>query len=221
VCSRIIEPSEAAAYLSSAFDREPRITVAGIAGPGDPFAQPWRTLEALYMVKKAFPSIILCLSSNGLSVPQYVDRIADLGVTYMTITVNAVDPIIGSRVYKWIRPSGQRPLKGIDGARLLISRQLESIRLLKARGIRVKVNSVIIPGVNHEHLIDIARVMSGLGVDLMNCIPLIPVKGTAFQRLSPPDRGLVTRIRRACSNFLPQMTHCVRCRADAVGLLEA
>ncbi len=40
---------------------------------------------------------MLCLSSNGLAVPDYVNDIADLGITHVTITVNAIDPEIAKQ----------------------------------------------------------------------------------------------------------------------------
>jgi nitrogen fixation protein NifB len=56
-----------------------------------------------------------------------------------------------------------------------------------------------------------------MGADIMNCIPLVPVKGAAFEDLSQPDSLTTTRVRLQSGLHLPQMAHCARCRADAVG----
>jgi nitrogen fixation protein NifB len=53
----------------------------------------------------------------------------------------------------------------------------------------------------------------------MNCMPLVPVKGAAFENVAPPDTLTTARLRLQCGQFLPQMAHCARCRADAVGRL--
>jgi len=54
----------------------------------------------------------------------------------------------------------------------------------------------------------------------MNCLGLIPVQGTPFGLLPAPTPALLKQIRIKAEEFLPQMHHCGRCRADAVGLLE-
>jgi nitrogen fixation protein NifB len=102
---------------------------------------------------------------------------------------------------------------------MLLERQLESIRLLKAKGITVKVNSIIIPGVNDHHLAEVARVAAGLGADIQNLIPLHPTADTPFAEVEEPSRELIHELRAENGKMILQMTHCRRCRADAVGLL--
>ena len=58
--------TQAIAYLEQVLEAEPRITVAGIAGPGDPFANPKETMETLRLIRQRFPELLLCLASNGL-----------------------------------------------------------------------------------------------------------------------------------------------------------
>jgi hypothetical protein len=66
----------------------PYLSVIGIAGPGDPLAneETFRTLE---LVGKEFPELTLCLSTNGLRLPENVDRLKRLGVKFITVTMNA------------------------------------------------------------------------------------------------------------------------------------
>ena len=96
-------PTQAIAYLEQVLEAEPRITVAGIAGPGDPFANPKETMETLRLIRQRFPELLLCLASNGLGMPPYLDELAELQVSHVTITVNTVDPEIGARIYSWVR----------------------------------------------------------------------------------------------------------------------
>ena len=103
---------------------------------------------------------------------------------------------------------------------MLIERQLESIALLKARKFIVKVNSVVVPGVNDGHLPFLARQMGRLKVDLMNLLPLIPLPGTDMQDIAPPHPAKMKTLREKAGAYLPQMRHCTRCRADATGLLH-
>jgi nitrogen fixation protein NifB len=162
--------------------------------------------------------MLLCLASNGLAIGPHLDALAALRVSHVTITVNAVDPGIGARIYSWVR-DGKRVVRAESGAKILLERQLAAIRGLKARGITVKVNSIIIPGINDGHIETVARRMSALGVDILNCVPYFPSRGSAFEDLPEPSVEMVKSVRAAAGGHLKQMRHCTRCRADAVGLL--
>ena len=97
VTSAVLKPKQAIAYLEQVLEAEPRITVAGIAGPGDPFANPKETLETIRLIRRRFPDLLLCLATNGLGLPPYLDELAELQVSHVTLTVNAVDPEIGGQ----------------------------------------------------------------------------------------------------------------------------
>jgi nitrogen fixation protein NifB len=45
------------------------MTVLGIAGPGDPLANPQRTFETFRQLAEKAPDIKLCVSTNGLMLP--------------------------------------------------------------------------------------------------------------------------------------------------------
>lgn len=219
VTSGVLTPVQAVDYLCKVMEKEPRITVVGIAGPGDPFANAGRTLETIRLAREQFPDMLFCLSTNGLGLPPYMDEVAALGVTHMTVTINAIDPAIGGRIYSWVR-DGNVVYRGERAAEVLISRQLNAVRGLKERGLTVKVNSIVIPGVNDDHLEAVSREVAALGADIQNVIPLKPTAGTPFSGLPEPGPEMVTTLRKATGSHLPQMTHCKRCRADAVGLLS-
>lgn len=218
VTSAVLPPDKAVEYLEEVLRKEPRITVVGIAGPGDPMAEAAKTIETIERINAKYPDMLYCLSSNGLALPEHVDRLAELGVTHVTVTMNAVDPEIGARIYSWVRV-GKVVYRGLEGAKILLERQLESIKLLKAKGITVKVNSIVIPGVNDKHLIEVAKVAKELGADIQNLIPLHPTADTPFADVEEPSKELIHELRATNGELVLQMTHCQRCRADAVGLL--
>jgi nitrogen fixation protein NifB len=218
VTSAVLSPGQAAAYLDEIVGRMPEITVVGIAGPGDPMANPAETLETIRLIRERHPRLLVCLSTNGLGLPAHLDAVADLGVTHLTITMNAVDPAVGQHVYRWVR-DGKVLYRGVGAANLMLERQTLAIRGLKARGIIVKVNTIVVPGLNDGHVEDIARVAAELGADLLNLIPLHPTADTAFGHLPEPTGELMEALRARAEKYLPQMRHCRRCRADAVGLL--
>jgi nitrogen fixation protein NifB len=218
VTSAVLRPQQALAYLRNVMAKRPEISVMGIAGPGDPFANPEETMETLRLTRKHFQKMILCVATNGLNVAPYVDEMAELQVSHVTLTINAIDPAIGGEIYAWVR-DGKRPLRGEEAAAVLCARQMEALVKLKARGITVKVNTIIMPGVNDDHIHDVAKKVSALGADIMNLMPLVPAKGAVFQELPPPDTMTTARLRLQCGQLLPQMTHCARCRADAAGYI--
>jgi nitrogen fixation protein NifB len=218
VTSAVLEPKQALAYLDKVLERVPQLKVVGIAGPGDPFATPDETLETLRLVREKYPEMLLCVASNGLSIAPYAEELARLQVSHVTITVNTVDPAIGAKIYSWVRDR-KTIYRGDAGAQILLERQLASIKALKAAGVTLKVNTILVPGVNDDHVEVVAEEMRALGVDVMNCIPLYPVTGTPFAEIDELPPSEMKRIRGKIAEIIPQMEHCTRCRADAVGLL--
>lgn len=218
VSSTILTPLQAANYLESVLERIGNIEVVGIAGPGDPFANPAETLETLRIVRERHPGMILCLATNGLEVAEHADDLATLGVSHVTITVNAVDPLVGEKIYAWAR-ADRRVYRGADAARIIMEKQREGIKALKDKGVIVKVNTVVIRGINDSHVVEIARSMADAGVDILNCIPLYHVAGTPLEHAEPVGPEEMESIRRQAGAYLPQMSHCSRCRADAAGLI--
>jgi nitrogen fixation protein NifB len=214
VCSRIISPEEAIGYVSKAIREFPYIKVVAIAGPGEPLYND-ETFKTLELVKESFPHILKCLSTNGLLLPEKIDLLEELGVGNLTVTINAVDPAIGSRIYSFVNHHGH--LKGEEGARILMENQLNGIKEAVKRRIIVKVNTVLIPGINDEHIIEITKKIKDAGVYMQNIIPLIPQY--KFAHILPPTLEEKRRIQDECGEILKQMKHCRRCRADAVGKL--
>lgn len=218
VTSEVLSPEQALAYLIRLKEKMPNLSVVGIAGPGDPFANPIETMTTLRLVRQNFPEMILCLSSNGLNVAPYVAEIAELKVSHVTITMNSLDTEVTKDIYKWARFEN-RGYVGKAAADLLLEKQLLAIKLLRENGITVKINTIVIPGVN-EHVIEgVAEKAKELGAELMNAIPLFPVADTIYEDLKEPDMLTMREIRLKIAKHLKPMIHCARCRADAVGLL--
>ncbi|MFZ4802429.1 MAG: nitrogenase cofactor biosynthesis protein NifB [Chlorobium sp.] len=218
VTSKVLSPKQALYYLEQAMILTPNLAVVGIAGPGDPFANPDETMETLRLVREKYPEMLLCLATNGLELLPSIDELARLQVSHVTITINAIDPVIGAEIYSWVR-YGKKMYRGIDAARLLIKNQLEALKRLKEVGVTAKVNSIIIPGINDTHTITVASRVAELGADILNCLPYYNTRETVFENIEEPSADLVKEIQNATSEFLPQMKHCARCRADAVGII--
>lgn len=219
VTCMVMSPGEALMFLNEVARTTKNLSVVGIAGPGDPFANPDETLETLRLVRLHHRNVLLCLATNGLNLLPYIPALAKLNVSHVTLTINAVEPTIGSKIYTWIS-DGETRRGGIEAARLLWERQKRSLVTLLSYGIVVKVNTIVIPGINDQHVIEVAETVARLGASVFNLMPLYPVAETPFASLSEPSRAQMNGMRAQAARFLPQMTHCMRCRADAVGLLS-
>jgi nitrogen fixation protein NifB len=222
VVSERLTPYQAAKKVFAVASAIPQMTVLGIAGPGDPLANPEMTFKTFEMVTKTAPDIKLCLSTNGLMLPDYVDRIHALNIDHVTITINMIDPVVGAKIYPWVFYNHKR-YKGIEGARILSERQLLGLDMLTARGILCKVNSVMIPGINDRHLVAVNQAVKSRGAFLHNIMPLIsaPEHGTVFGLAGQrgPTAQELKALQDSCEGEMNMMRHCRQCRADAVGLL--
>ena len=218
VTSRLLTPQEAMLKVREVMASEllgGMIKVIGIAGPGDPLANE-ETFETFRLVKAEFPQLILCMSTNGLLLPEKIDQLNDLGLHSLTVTVNSLDPQVGARIYRHINYQG-RNITGEEAASILIANQLEGIRRAVEYGMTVKVNTVFIPGVNEEQVPLIARKVKELGAFVMNVMPLRPQ--SEFADIVPPTPEELDRVRQANEGIIGQFKHCRQCRADAVGLI--
>lgn len=220
VTRSVLKPTEALTALNRVLQQRADIAVVGIAGPGDPLCDWERTLETLRAVYAAHPEILLCVSTNGLNLPGHIDELVAAGVTHVTVTVNAVDPYIGQQIYASVTVN-HRIYQGLEAAKILLDRQEEAIIGLKQSGLTVKINTIALPGINTGHILDIAAKVAAWGADTMNCIPLIPVHDTPFAGLTTSTEAEMAYIRKSIAGHIPQIYHCRRCRADAVGLLGA
>ena len=217
VTSEVLTPEAAADKVAYVKERIPNLSVIGIAGPGDPLANE-ETFRSIELVRKRFPDLTLCISTNGLALPDCADRLYDLGVRFVTVTVNALTPETGAEVYDSVVFGGRR-LGGVEGASVLLSRQLEGIERCASLGMAVKVNVVMIPGINDGEIPDLVRKVKSLGAYMVNILPLIPVEGTRFADRRAPTPQERREMMDRCELDARMMRHCRQCRADAIGLL--
>jgi len=218
VTSRVLTPAQAldrVRVLLAHPEVGSNLKVVGIAGPGDPLANE-KTFETLRLVKATYPHLQLCLSTNGLLLSERLETLREIGVGSITVTMNALTPQTGAKVYQWVNLGGT-VVRGETGASALIDAQMTGIEAAARAGMLVKVNSVYIPGVNHHETLPLALVVKRLGADMMNILPLI-AQG-AFRDHRIPTDVEMAMIRDQAEQILPQARHCKQCRADAAGML--
>ena len=216
ITSRVLTPYEALERVRSLVERNERLTVIGIAGPGDPLAND-ATFETFSAIYREYPELTLCVSTNGLLLSDRLNDLIEAGVSSLTVTVNAVTPEMAEKIYSWVSYNG-RLYKGKEAAACLLSNQWEGISAAVEAGLLVKVNTVFIPGVNDEEIPFVSWFAGHRGADLMNIMPLIPK--AEFENLKRPSHEAVSIMRKKCGKHISQMTHCRQCRADACGTLD-
>jgi len=215
VTSKVLNPQEAVELVREAIQKFPYIKVVGIAGPGEPLANE-ETFETLRLLKEEFPNVIKCLSTNGLLLPDKIDLLHKYDVGNLTVTLNAIDPEIGAKIYQFVDYKGKR-YEGVEGAKVLLENQLKGIEMAIERKMIVKINTVYIPGINDEHIPEIARKAGEMGVYNFNVIPLIAQY--RFSHITPPTPDMKRKMQDECAKYVRQMRHCQRCRSDAIGRL--
>ncbi len=215
VTTKVLSPDESVTMVRNALEKFPYIKVIGIAGPGEPLAND-ETLETLRRLHEEFPNVIKCISTNGLMLPEKIDLLQQYDVGNITVTLNAIDPEIGAKIYQFVDYKGKR-YTGLEGAKILLENQLKGIEMAVERNMIVKINTVYIPGINEDHIPEIARKVGEMGVYTFNVIPLIAQY--KFADITPPTPAMKRKMQDECSKYVKQMRHCQRCRSDAIGRL--
>jgi len=218
VTSEVLKPIEAADKVRIVKERIPELSVVAVAGPGDPLAND-ETFETISLIHKEFPELTLCISTNGLMLPKYAETLYETGVRFVTVTMNSYDPDISMKIYEFIVWNGKK-LRGLEASDRLLTNQLEGIEKCIGLGMLVKVNIVLIPGINDHHIPDLVKKIKKMGVYIVNILPLIPVEGTKFSGMRAPTPEERKRLTSLCSDEVKMMRHCRQCRADAIGLLD-
>ncbi|WP_245671914.1 nitrogenase cofactor biosynthesis protein NifB [Desulfuribacillus stibiiarsenatis] len=234
VTSELLDPNEALFKFQVVKEKIPQLSVVGIAGPGDALANWKNTKQTISLIKESIEQqnplksscgeadddseIIFCLSTNGLMLPLYAQEIVDLGINHVTITINTLDAEIGAKIYKHIVWNGV-VYKGEEASKILINNQLHGLEFLAQQGVLVKVNIVMIKGVNDHHIPEVVKKVKQLGAFMTNIMPLIPAPGSVFEDHPQTSMKEIVQMRKDCELDLQQMHHCKQCRADAIGLL--
>ena len=142
-------------------------------------------------------------------------QVLKVGIRALTVTINAPDSSIGKHIYSWAKYQGTI-YRGEEAAALLITKQFSGIRKALDAGLSVKINTVLIPGVNDQHMVKLALRLREAGVKLMNIMPLIP--SGKMKNYQAPTCDELRKTRQDCEELVPQFYRCEQCRADVVYL---
>lgn len=214
VCSRVETAEEAFERLSVLYSRYPENKVVGIAGPGEPLANE-ETFRVFEMIRKSRMDMALCLSTNGLYLPESLDLLRELEVKYITVTMNAVTASCAEKIYSFVSDHGKN-LYGRDAVELLLERQQEGIRKAVEQKFCVKVNMVLMDGINVSEALLLAEKLSQWNVYAMNMNSVINVTGDPnIKQVSLQE---LRKLRAQAAADIHQIDYCRQCRADAFGI---
>ena len=219
VTSEILSPEEALEKFKVVKSNMKNLTVVGIAGPGDALANFQEIKSSLTLIREESPETIFCLSTNGLMLPLYANELIKLGVSHVTVTINAVDKKIGAKIYKEVNYLGHKYV-GEEGAEILLDNQLKGLRYLCSNGIVCKVNIVMLKGINDKHIKEVVKKVKECRAYMTNIMQMIPVPGSRFEHLPLVSNIELNEMRKECEVDIKQMYHCRQCRADAIGTLS-
>jgi nitrogen fixation protein NifB len=209
-------PEEAATWLDHVMDQGKPVGVVGITGPGDPLTSPDLTLRTLRLVRDKYPDLSLCLTTLGMNGAEYAEELAEVGLSHITVLVDAVDPEVAESIYAWIRPAKRTlPLK--EAAELLVTDQARAVSAFKKAGLTVKINTTVYPGYNAGHVEKIASTMSGLGADIMAVVPFHPEEGVE-DAPQATDMELLSELRERAGRHIDLMPAFSECGEEMVGL---
>jgi nitrogen fixation protein NifB len=210
----ILKPENVMETIERALEQHPNLEVVGISGPGEPLFNK-ETFESLALVGEHFPYLKKCVCTNGLLLPQKILDLKELDVKSITVTINAIDPDISTKINSQIIFEGET-ISGSEGAKILIENQLEGVKRASDLGFMVKVNCVLIPGINMDHIRDIAYEIQKRGAHIFNIMPLIPLG--KFTDIRPPSCDDLILARESSESIIPIFRACKQCRADSCGV---
>jgi nitrogen fixation protein NifB len=218
VCSKVIKPEEIIEYIETALQNCPEIKIAGIAGPAEPMADINIFYKTYSIIREQYPDLKLCLATNGLVLADYYDLIRELKVDYITVTVNSLIPDTVAQVYEWVEYNKIR-WAGHEAGEILVNQHRKALEKLSENDAIFKINLLVIPGVNDFEISSTCKELSRYNPAGVNIVPMLPVKGSKFAFKKEIDSHSLHLIQQQCAQYANILTHCRRCRSDAVGFL--
>lgn len=220
VTSEILNIDDVENYINKKISLFPECRIIGVAGPGDPMSNPNELFDTYKIVDEKFPEFKKCMCTNGFYLSKYKEEFINANLDYVTITLNSRNAKTLDSIYEFLEYEGVL-YQGIEMGELIMRLQDEALRIIDGiPDLKLKINIVVIPGINDNELDDMIEYISQFNVYTVNLIPVLAVKGTAFENVRSLSKeeldALKDEFRKKYSS-LKFKKHCSRCRADACG----
>ena len=212
--ARLMSANEAIHRTLEERNKNSNLKIIAISGPGEPLYNE-ETFETLEMIQSLDIDCKLCLSTNGVLLNEKTGKLVNLGVESISVSMSGINPEVVARIYEWAIIDGAI-MRDLRMAKQIYSRQLKGIQHASRNGLIVKVNTILIPGLNTGDIQPLAKQISSAGAVLQNIVPLVPY--CTSEELRPPTPNELKTARIIGSEFISQFHHCRQCRSDVVGI---
>lgn len=194
-------PEEALAWLTARMAHDEKIAAVEVGGPGDPLAMAERSLRTLRLVRQRYPELPLALATIGLGGDRHASLLAELGVSEVFMYVDAVEQSVAAKLYGWVRP-GTQTLPLPQAITLLIREQAQAVLAFVYAGLAVTVATTVYPGINDDHVAQLAETMAGLGAEAI-CLRFFNSAEPEGEPAAGVEEALRARVRGVAGRYLP------------------
>lgn len=162
---------QALATMQQMLDQGRNIHSVELHGPGDPLADISETVAVIVALKTKFPEISIGIRTIGIGCSDTILQLLEVGLDFIDIEIQAVDPLEIQKLYAWIRP-GKKTLSIAESSHILCDEQMHAIRACLEKHIPVRVVSKIISDENVAHLVEVANRIQTAGISEMILEPV-------------------------------------------------
>ncbi|MHA1636627.1 MAG: radical SAM protein [Candidatus Thorarchaeota archaeon] len=212
--SRIMTVQEAVQRTLKELRKRKDLRIVAVSGPGEPLYNE-ETFETLTQIRELKPKIQFCLSTNGTLIVEKIHELKKLDLATITVSMSAISPDTVGQIYEWGIFNKEREHGKIMAANI-VDRQLRGIVAAAKIGVKVKVNTILIPEINGQEIAEIATNIAEAGASIHNIVPLIP--NSKLANLQRPTATEIQAARAEAAKYLPQFVYCKQCRSDVVGI---
>jgi nitrogen fixation protein NifB len=199
--SRCLAVTEALELLERRMEeKNGRISMVALCGPGDPLATPDITFEVMHGIRRRFGELPIGMLTAGIGSGGLAGDLARSGLGYVEMNVEGVRREILEKLFAWIRP-GSRTVQLREAAELLLQEQRSGVSALKFHGIAVSIQTTLYPGLNIDHVAKISGEMMELGADSISLTPYSPEPGAEVDLEPPSAKAVAEAICRAEANL--------------------
>jgi nitrogen fixation protein NifB len=207
----VLDPLKALEKVALVKKNTDKLKVVGIAGPGEPLANK-QTFETFELIRAQYTDIVLCFSTNGILLSQFIEPLKKLGVQAISVTINSFEIKTLNILYKNVfTPTGEM-FEADECACYVKEKQVEALECLANEGIQYKVNTILIPGVNDMEIESISRTIASYHASLHNIVPFIPLGELSI--MGAPSYEDVLIARKTSGKYMKQFRLCKQCPSD-------
>lgn len=199
-------------YLESKLKTFEHNNVIGVSGPGDPLEN-FDKLEELYnVIEHSFPTQCLCICTNGRLFFEHKESLTQWKkLKYYTVTINSLREDTIEKLYRGVRNTSE--------AEKLLLAQLSSVEEMAKNGKTVKVNTILLPGINDDEIEAICVEATKRGA---YCINLLAYQKKRHDDIIPYTQEEINEKESILRNELVDLGYkltvaCKRCRSDYCG----